>query len=755
MRNKILSQYLVPLNIMKIQRRYRWKCSRRRCPTIKQQQQLTAGQRRCIEISLVIVVLLVVLLPSTLMITLRHHSTTQDSPTPSFFNTPPPRNATFFNDSFTYLLAYDSTDSPTDQTLHRGLLTTGVTLSLNAVGGDMSIEVVFKPSSPTSSVNQTLFSLGPSSPILFYVDTMSVALPNSWVKTTSNLLANTWQHLVVTLSTSGTIMIYQQGTCVGIAYNQGGGPDVVARLSSCVGCFPGLIDEFNIYSVVLTGAEIRTLYRNAMIPTTPPTATIQSYDPTGTFWWRPLLHYTTRLNFMNDPNGLIYDPSTKLWHLFSQYRSTYNQVNGVNDLNWGHAVSYDLVNWDEYGLAIPQINGVSAFSGTSVFDYTNSSGLCNHCMIAVYSGDVGGGSGTEDVRLAYTTDAETFTQYALNPVINPGESNFRDPSVARYSGESGSISGSSETSLGIWVAAVFSNNNAINFYHSANLLSWTLVSQYTNIAGECPNWFPMTVVETGLTVWVLKISYGAEAASWYQVGTFDGTIFTSYTPNQHYSWDQGPDFYSDQTFANALNNRRVMTAWMAPRGYSYQTTSPWQSQYSIPRDLTAHQYHATGSGTVMYIVQGLPVTEMATYRTQTLSFVNGTNIGSVYEIYGVFPITTSTTYTLYIRCTPTFSEYVSVSLHGTSVTVDRSHLGLTGQSYSDYYTPYIITPPSVQEVTTSISLRVLVDKSSLEVFLQDGLASASFLIFPTPNINNTHIYMKGGTTNAMTIWSYE
>ena len=96
--------------------------------------------------------------------------------------------------------------------------------------------------------------------------------------------------------------------------------------------------------------------------------------------WRPQFHYSQPNLFMNDPNGLVYYEGE--WHLFYQSRPGGGIV-------WGHAISKDLVHWENLPVAIPrQADGKSIFSGSVVVDKHNTSGFGtpgNPAMVAIYT----------------------------------------------------------------------------------------------------------------------------------------------------------------------------------------------------------------------------------------------------------------------------------------------------------------------------------------------------------------------------------
>ena len=101
--------------------------------------------------------------------------------------------------------------------------------------------------------------------------------------------------------------------------------------------------------------------------------------------YRPRLHFSARRNWINDPNGLIWHDGE--YHLFYQY-NPFGDVWG--HMSWGHAVSADLLHWQELPVAIPEDERVSIYSGSIVVDAHRSSGLGSDgpasLLVAAYTG---------------------------------------------------------------------------------------------------------------------------------------------------------------------------------------------------------------------------------------------------------------------------------------------------------------------------------------------------------------------------------
>ena len=234
--------------------------------------------------------------------------------------------------------------------------------------------------------------------------------------------------------------------------------------------------------------------------------------------FRPQFHFTPAQNWMNDPNGLVYDNGE--YHLFYQYNPFGNTW---GNMSWGHAVSKDLVHWTQLPVAIPAEGDELIFSGSAVVDKDNTAGFGAGAMVAIYTS---ARPNSQAQSLAYSLDhGRTWTKYAGNPVLDIGSAEFRDPKVFWYAAGHK------------WVMAVSkAQEHKIALYSSTNLKTWTHMSDFgpandTNGAWECPDLFPLQL-DGGQTKWVLVVNINpggiaGGSGTQYFVGDFDGTTFTA------------------------------------------------------------------------------------------------------------------------------------------------------------------------------------------------------------------------------------
>lgn len=239
---------------------------------------------------------------------------------------------------------------------------------------------------------------------------------------------------------------------------------------------------------------------------------------------------------MNDPNGLVYYKGK--YHLFYQYNPY-----GINwgNMSWGHAISTNLVNWEEQPVAIPKKDGLSIYSGSTVIDWDNTSGFGKDGkppMIAIYTG--AGADNIQDQRLAYSNDEGiTWTQYEQNPVLTMRNKEFRDPKVFWHK----------ESKKWVMIISLGSYRR-LRIYNSPNLKNWTLLQDFGGTGNqchfwECPDLFELPVnADTTNKKWVMMHSVGSY--SQYFIGDFDG---------QHFNWQtEMPQGILIADFENTVTN---------------------------------------------------------------------------------------------------------------------------------------------------------------------------------------------------------
>lgn len=277
---------------------------------------------------------------------------------------------------------------------------------------------------------------------------------------------------------------------------------------------------------------------------------------------RPQLHFSPRRGWTNDPNGLVYYAGE--YHLFFQH-NPYGWAWG--NMHWGHAVSRDLVHWEELPIALyPDALG-TMYSGSAVVDEGDTGGFqtgSEKVLAAFFTG--AGNPFTQG--LAFSNDrGRTWTKYAGNPVLPHQAGENRDPKVIWYAPERK------------WVMALYLEGSEFGLYESRDLKQWRALSKFT-IPGtsECPEIFEIPLNgDPKNPRWIV---YGGNGG--YMVGWFDGTRFTS--ESGPHALHRGNCWYASQTFNGipAEDGRRILIPW----GQIEFPGMPFNQMMGLPVELT-------------------------------------------------------------------------------------------------------------------------------------------------------------------------
>jgi fructan beta-fructosidase len=454
--------------------------------------------------------------------------------------------------------------------------------------------------------------------------------------------------------------------------------------------------------------------------------------------WRPQFHFTPERNWMNDPNGLVFLDGE--FHLFYQY-NPFGDTWG--HMSWGHAVSPDLVHWEHLPVALAEEGGVMIFSGSAVIDVANTSGFGAGGvapMVAIYTGHhTDMPLQTQDLAFSLGR-GRTWTKYAGNPVLDIGAGEFRDPKVFWHEPDR------------CWVMVVaLPDERMVQFYGSPDLKDWALLGGFgpagsTDGIWECPDLFRLPVEgegdgEGGERPWVLvvNVATGAPAGgsgTQYFVGRFDGTRFIADDIGAEPRWaDFGRDFYAAVSWSGVPpeDGRRIWIGWMSNWDYAAAVpTSPWRSAMTVPRSLGLRR---TPDG--LRLIQQ-PVAESADLRTEhheqrDLSAeaatawlaANAIDAGLAEIELAVRPGATER-FTITLRHGEADETTIAFDFAAAEVTLDRRRSGEVAFAPSF---PGVHRAP-FRLLDGRLRVRILVDASSVEVFVNDGETVLTDLILP-------------------------
>ncbi|QSF44357.1 glycoside hydrolase family 32 protein [Paenibacillus tianjinensis] len=452
--------------------------------------------------------------------------------------------------------------------------------------------------------------------------------------------------------------------------------------------------------------------------------------------YRGVYHFSPQQNWMNDPNGLVYFEGE--YHLFFQHHP---DGMTMGEMHWGHAVSRDLVAWEELPVALVPDELGMIFSGSAVVDWKNTTGFFEDKpgLVAIFTHHLNRPEGKPPVQyqsIAYSKDnGRTWIKYAGNPVLTHDTFiDFRDPKVFWDKQQSR------------WVMIV-ACGQTVCLYHSPDLIHWTFASEFGIGIGshdgvwECPDLFPLAVDgDKDNTKWVMLVSIGADPAfeegsrTQYFTGDFDGAVFTPDEASRSIRWvDYGRDNYAGVSWSDLPEEagRRLFIGWMSNWMYAQQTpTEGFRGAMTIPRELTLE----TRNGEATLIQK--PAKELEAARIPVLSLTNV----SAQEINVACASLQLDAYVIEAKLTPGTSAGFWVkagakqqTVAGINAKTEELYIDRTASGKSDFHELFPgLHSAKLAATNVAYDLCIYVDRTSVEVFAGGGQAVLTDLIFPEP-----------------------
>ncbi|WP_312235283.1 glycoside hydrolase family 32 protein [Pseudescherichia sp.] len=445
--------------------------------------------------------------------------------------------------------------------------------------------------------------------------------------------------------------------------------------------------------------------------------------------WYPRYHLAARAGWMNDPNGLVWFDGW--YHAFYQHHPYSTQW---GPMHWGHARSQDLVHWEHLPVAIapegPEDKD-GCFSGSAVVD--------GDTLALIYTGHKFHGDADNEDNLyqvqclATSQDGIHFTRQGIVVDTPPGVHHFRDPKVWRE-GES-------------WymiVGARAGETGQVRLYRSADLRQWQeegVLDEAEAGMGfmwECPDFFTLGDKR------VLMFSPQGIAAHGFKNRNLfqSGYLLGDWQPRQPFvragefvEMDHGHDFYAPQSFLTP-DGRRIVIGWLD----MWESPLPeqqdgWAGMLSLPRELNLSADNR---------VQMRPAKEVKSLRQGwypwPVSTLNNQQI-SVAENAGAMEVV------LNWKGAESDAEQYGLSLgDGLRIYVDAQMQRLVlERRYPQHGLCGTRSVPLTLD--HDLHLRVFIDSSSVEVFVNDGEACLSCRIYPDANQRDLRLFAWSGSAS--------
>ncbi|WP_224725700.1 glycoside hydrolase family 32 protein [Paenibacillus vietnamensis] len=453
--------------------------------------------------------------------------------------------------------------------------------------------------------------------------------------------------------------------------------------------------------------------------------------------YRLAYHLMGEFGWMNDPNGFIFYNGR--YHMFYQHYP-FQPVWGP--MHWGHAVSSDLMNWTYQPVALApdqDYDRDGCFSGSAV--------QMGGKLYLMYTGHIVTGPDKDrdyqqNQNLAVSTDGIRFEKLANNPVLGPEQipagaspKDFRDPKVFEREGIYYAVLGSNDGE----------SKGLILLYRSLDLLKWDYVGEVARSDGqmgdnwECPDVFELD----GYDVLMLSPQrmpaqgddYQNLHSTAYMIGRLD-TESGRFHYDRYEQVDCGFDFYAPQTTIDD-KGRRIVMGWME----TWETEIPtqlghyWAGAMSMPREVTMR-----GDQLLFQPLEETKAFRSNGFKASNLSLDGLRDMrvcGDCYELEVVFRAEEAKEFGLKLRTGGEEETLIAYRPEECLVRFnrDRSGIGLGGERR---------TKVELQE--GHLALRIFVDKSSVEVFIQGGEKVMTGRIYPGPQSQGIQVFSEGACT---------
>lgn len=439
--------------------------------------------------------------------------------------------------------------------------------------------------------------------------------------------------------------------------------------------------------------------------------------------YRPQVHFTAPIGWINDPNGFIFYQGE--YHLFYQHYP-YDAIWGP--MHWGHAKSKDLIHWEHLPVALAPDKDYDlggCFSGSAI----EKDGK----LWLMYTGNIQNEQGEprQIQNIAVSEDGIHFEKIAQNPVLTEADlpegivpADFRDPKVFEKDGKY----------YAVIVARHVDGVGCVLLYSSDDLIEWQYESIFlkgTKEQGEmweCPDYFNLDGVDTLL---MSPMRFERDDLSHHNLNTtvvVKGKVDwekKEFIPEQWDELDHGHDFYAPQTLEDN-QGRRIMIAWMNTWGRNNVTKEldhQWAFSMTMPRVLNWRDNQFTQT----------PVLTEAHLAAETMDDFS-TNQAKLL----VLQPKEQADFELRVGSA---NDYVSIRYEkdGNAVYLDRENLriDLSGEENE----PVNQRGFRVKEAQLA-KLEIILDTNSIELIANDGTATLS-----------SNIYLGEGIEPVVTLWN--
>jgi beta-fructofuranosidase len=471
---------------------------------------------------------------------------------------------------------------------------------------------------------------------------------------------------------------------------------------------------------------------------------------------KPTYHASAEIGWINDPNGFSYFNSS--YHLFYQYHP-YSSENGP--MHWGHMISKDLIKWEHLPVSMAPdqpYDRSGCFSGSAI--------AYNGKHVLMYTGhvnpDVNDPSQVRQTQCIAIGDGLTYNKINENPVLTAEHlpagaciQDFRDPKIWQEG----------ETFYAVIGSLTVDQCGQLLLFRSLDLVNWEYVGvmiHSDNTLGkmwECPDVFPLEEKDVLIVSPQFVERDGDKYLNQHSVVYFVGKLdreTAKFEPDVQDELDFGFDFYAPQTTTDPLG-RRIMIGWMQMWDRSipsHELGHGWSGIMTLPRELRLE-------GQTLY---QQPIEEIANYRTghvtDSYRFSAGDWIipgveGAQVELIVQFTPRGASTFGLKVRKGAEEETVLSYDVSEGKFMLDRSASGHPINAAPGEEGVNNRRQVKVDLINGTLEARVFLDRSSVEVFLQNGLRTMSSTIYPSPSSTSISFFTDGELDIHLDKWDLQ
>lgn len=461
---------------------------------------------------------------------------------------------------------------------------------------------------------------------------------------------------------------------------------------------------------------------------------------------RPAFHFSNPVGWMNDPNG--FSDYKGEHHLFFQY---YPYAPKWELMYWGHAKSNDFIKWEYLPAALApdcQYDHSGVFSGSAIQD--------GQKHILVYTGVdsqklENGKTKTLQTQCIAIGDGTDYKKYPQNPVVTASMlpegcsfEDFRDPKIWKENDRYYMVVGSRSRD-GVGQAVLFFADK-LDEWKFAGVLDHS--EKERSKMWECPDFFPLSGKQVLLIspqeMEAVGLEFHNGSNTMFLIGTYDKETM-QFTRECVQCVDYGLDFYAPQTMQTE-DDRRILIAWMQSWDNPiYPDTQRWSGMMSVPRELFIRDGRSCQ----------LPVRELDNYHINEVVYkdicieesvqldgVSGRTVDLMIGLKG----NQYTKFRIKLACDGRRYSEIVYDREKDTVTFDRTYSGLRKDTLCT-------RRMKVSNRAGEIKLRILIDRYSVEIFVNDGEQVMTSLIY-TP-LDASEIYFESNGKTILDVKKYD